>query len=135
MALYSHICAFCSQACLNYQLRKLDKIHYEFIHSFIHDCDDVLTSCLKICKLCLEKLGQFQLFIERCKHNFKKLALIREEHKVEVEKRLSNPGQIPEKESQKNCHNLENSIEIILHDSNSTMEHINSVQKVEILLP
>ena len=133
MSLYSHVCGFCSQACLHYQLRKLDKDHLEFIQSFIYNCDDVFSSLLRICKFCSDKLRQFQLFIEKCQHSFKKLALIREEDKVEKTSVLG-PVHKHEKENEYNYHNMENCIEIVLHEPNKTMEHINPVQTVENII-
>jgi len=137
MAEYSNICVICSQAFLNHQLGKLDRSHCNFIHSFIHISDDVFVSNLRICRLCCDKLGQFQLFIETCKYNLKKLTLIREEHNNAFQRRLLSSEQKLEfkmrerKESTENAQNIENSIEIILHDSKNLMEHINPVKNIE----
>jgi len=130
MGLYSHICAFCSQACLNHQLRKLNKDFKTFINSFIHDCDEVFYSLLRICKFCLDKLRDFQLFIKKSRTSFDKLALIRKEHVLE-NRDLFDRELKREKINESNNLCMENCIEIFLHESNNIIEHINNPTEVE----
>ena len=112
MAFYSQICALCSQAFLNYELRKVDKDFTNFINSFIHDGDATLF--LMICNICSNNLKQFKLFIEKSKRSLKRFELLR---------------QWQENKEYQVCH--ENSIEIVLHESKNTMEQICSPEKIE----
>ena len=61
------------------------------------------------------------------------MALIREEDKVEKTSLLG-PVHKHQKENEYNYHNMENCIEIVLHEPNKTMEHINTVKTVENII-
>ena len=119
MELFSHVCAFCSQAFVNTQLRKLDKDVVNFINSFIDNSDAIFLSFLMICKNCSDKVREFRRFIEQSQNSLNNLVLTRYEYDV------WDPQLRQEKQNKKNC------IEIVLHDSENTKEQTNHPQKVE----
>lgn len=128
MALYSQFCALCSQAFLNYELRKIDKDFTNLINSFIHDGDDTLFSFLMICNICSNNLKQFKLFIEKGKRSLKKFELRRQGLSRGY---LVNSGCKDKEENNEHQAYHENCIEIILHESKNTIEQIFPPKKIE----